>query len=923
MMAVKRMLAGQAVPAAAIHFLLPNDLPSRLPLPESTGRDPGKATLELVMTSLARQRTDRLSQAVANAPASSVQLIERWLKAGHDLEQLQPAGLRELALDWTAYLAERNCASPAMATRQRHAVYGEGAVKWFQRLLIVGFGAEHWEWWLDLGSAVGAAEEVTVCLPRCSDLREERLWLGSWEQRLVVPAESVDSGNTVEFPAGRFFASRGARSLAAALREAMDRRANEASHTIRVGLLDGSGGHLARELAVGFERDQVPYADGFGRKRNTSEEARSWQSWLQWEENRELPAWFTFVENSPGMMDLLPRDGVKQVRDVAMESGFDQLEWVISWLSTDPDPLRQSLGEALEKFPRLPESSSLHNFLEATSATAQQAGWEWRIQPIQRGVPERLGEELLCERRDFLRWLAAVADVPERFRSELGSEVFARIELLRPGQGELREWDLLILTGLAEGQWPSDPVEAPFVGDAPLQAINEQLMDAQVGAILQGDQGEGHEALPQGRGWFLTADGRRRIEQLRLAELGGASEIWYATTLAEELEPEVPVEPGAYFLEAWSRHLDQPFTETALAELRVETDRLAAAHLERHSETVNGLEAVREAFNARRDRHTPFGPYDCALTKAPAEALNPSASRWDRVVASPGEIWFRDVLGLPGVPDRFEEGVRNGLVLGVWQHRWAALIPGRPGQLLPIPALDEALGRIDRASGQHYRRGEETAAMLASPLGAEWISFWEEAKARARTGAERTLAIAGELQMTRIATEWWLPRNLVLETAGALPVRGKLDLLLATAQNEDQPAGDLACIDYKNWTGGPIGDPLPHGLQLFLYGEALASLEQSGEVRVFAILRDGTEYEIPKNFGNRPSQALLEALAKLGSTLRLGMMEPKSPRFAPPADLPVAILPIGFSQLFDRWKLTHPMLTRASAKALAHLEASP
>jgi len=903
-MLAKRLIAEAGLPTVGLHFILPYDLAAWMP--GSRAEEPEAAVLELILATAARDIDHPIARSIANAPGPAFQLLERWVRTGRSLDGLPSAPLRRVAADWEARITQTGWQTPAHKERLWFEQARHSDTPRFAAVLLLGFGAEHWERWCALAAFVRQARSSIVCMPRCSDLIEERLWLGGWEEWLGRPAHSIDTGTGVGFSAVRFFAARSARTVAAALREAMDRRAQQASHRMRVGVLDGARGDVARELAVGFDDERIPYSDGFGRLQGGLPEAGGWQCWLKWEAERDWQIWLDLVESTPVLAEALPPESLTRARQAAVDTGFDRLDWIAVWLVNRPSETDQIIGTALADFPLLPARATLAVMLDTTRRLFRMAGWEWLDDWLGDLVPEA-AHGWPVHRRDYLRWLESRLIAPVRTRSDHGGEVFARIELLRPGQGELREWDLLILTGLSEGDWPADPVEAPYLGDAPLQALNETLIRSQGSLVRQGSQGEGHEVLPPEFAWVLTAEGRRRLEQQRLAELPGALEVWYATTLAEETEPEVPVEPGAYFLAAWRRHRDRAFDEEALATMRYETEQLARNRLGREEETV--VTAVRTAYSARRDDQLPFGEFECALSRPPETPLQLTPSRWEKLVQSPGDIWFCEGLDLPRASERFDYGVRTGRTLGSWRHRFAAAIAPERAKPVPLPEDVAALEAVDRRAGRMREEAARALASLDARLPIAWVSFWEEALAQARRGMVAALELARARGARWIATEWPLPET-ALDEDQLLRVRGNLDLIAARDWPEPGPRGELLCFDYKTWKNNK-GEPLPPGLQLFLYGRALE--RRTGIVpTVLAVLVDGECLEIPRAFANRPPAELLEALTAIARNARLGILEPRSWQYSIPPVLPIAVLRIGAAVLLRKWERTHPNLVKGT-----------
>jgi len=913
---VKDWLAREKIPVVGVKFWTLRDLRDGMAT-EREAMPFERETLELALAAAAESLATPLAKTVSMQPAPVMRLLERWVRAGHSLAAIEPPSLAEVATRWQTLLSTAGLASPA--ARELHWLRSalDSPEKIQGRYYLVGFGAENWEHWALLAGLALRAESFDLAIPRVGmDCAEsERLWLGNWEALLNAASQPL-AGHEID-PARkvRFFAAQNHSHLAAALWTALNTSMGE-HEKLRVGVVDGSGGVFAGHLGAVLRDAGVPHWDGFGRLAAGERESADWQAWLAWENDRTLEAFVSLMKELPGVFGEA-RNSTRLIENAMTESGLEDFAWLTIWLVSRDDLMQTAFGNKMRDFPMLPERATLSEMHAATSRIFEVCGWKPRHDMLKRVAHANFCETTVS-RVTFLRWLTDSLASWAFTTPEIGQAMFANIALLPPGGAELAEWDILILAGLAEGEWPQPIVETLFLGDATLAAWNAKSLAARRATKREGPQGSGHEILQPGFAWMPTASELRRIEQKRVEDLPGAASLWYAVTLSEEKEPETPLEPSHYFLEAWQRAKSIGQAPEHLEDIRAGTIALIPAVQTRpHA-------AVHAAWCLRRDVMQAFGEYDCGMSRPPAAFPSLAGSRWEAAVEYPQSIWFEKMLGLDsGLESSLREGLLGHRLLGTWNHRFAATAfrSSDAAKFAPIPDRHEAFSRMEDSIQRLTHEMQQVVQQLQLDRPpAEWRAFLQEVSVQAKTLVAAAHATISEGFYHHVAVEWNLPdESTFLIGDTPFPMRGRLDLVAAEALKDGHPSGAVLVVDYKSKMDFAPGTQLPLGIQLLLYRESLNALPEA-TTTAGLVLRTGIFKALESTLANRPVEQILQGLAKIRTDGVLGVAGKIDPRRKFSISAPVAMVPIAASIAEARWALTHPLLTRSKKPIKGSLE---
>lgn len=933
---LKGRLVEEHTACAGLAFWTPADCRSRL-LARSGGssRVAPREWIRLLLAIAAVQHPATPSaESVARDPSDLAAAMEQAGAGGWSPADLEWPGLQPALAHVAAALEATSLSWPHVVDRDLQAGVRQPFI---QELLVLGFTGQQWPLWPLLQAAVAASWNATVCLsePRDTTLNLDGPWIGSWEEAYSAAetvadaasgaapcaelAEQLELSPQPEAQAGapppiEFRVGRDIREQAeAAVVQAMVFLADTAAS--RVGIVVPSRGALAREIAALLAAQGIPHHDSLGHDAAPLALLEPWRAWLHMQAEPTLAAGLNFLRLYPQAAAPLGWMAVARCCDrVVNEVLAPALPLIAAALrsSAATEDEIQSVG-ALERLLLLPDSAPFSDLLRATSDAFERLEWQAAQELLARTeVPGGAWRAQPCPRHAFLRWLRETTEPFTTAREEIGAHPYARVQLLTYMQAEGPTWSHLVLTGLNENQWPLRERPNPFLPDTQIAAWNRR-------ALGRGRQGEGHTVVRPPHTLMLDTAARRTVALRHVINLIESTSVAVAVTnsLVDDTDPDRRLAPSEILTRLYYLRHRAPLTDEILDRLRDQT----AAWLQTTPPLRPGLrDATAEedqtivAYRARRNPGRPFGEYECAFTSPPGEPLILSCKEWEQALQWPAACWMKHALGIENTT-RDPAPHHHQLALGTWVHRWLSPAghAGKPGAWKTFPRGGEWLLSVDAAAEGTRRQVEAAYRAAGTTLPEWWIALWEEARGTARHIAAELEQIQG---WPRIATEWSLPRKLIvtLPDGSRMPLRGRMDLLLADGDPRGEAQPNYWVVDYKTGNDTPLqanrlGQQLVKGksLQICLYALARAHLGAADVTASLVSLYTRMEPQVRLSDLRNPSlNAFWQELACMQASGVFGMLEPLRPEYGFAPDHPLATLAIDIDILEEKWALTHP-----------------
>jgi hypothetical protein len=540
----------------------------------------------------------------------------------------------------------------------------------------------------------------------------------------------------------------------------------------------------------------------------------------------------------------------------------------------------------------LDDSATVADHASRTADALSALGWRERAAEVRR-MTHPLGQlSIPVPRTAWLRWLESGSDDFTRTRAPGAGEHFARVRLMRHDDATPLCPDRVVLCGLVEGEWPPVESASGFGSDPTRDRLNHD-------ALRDSPDGAGVRVLAPGRAWLPGAADRRRAALRQLTDLvENAREVTFSTRLPGGGGAQ-SAGPSVFFLRACHARTGKVPGDADLQVLALESDAWLAASGPGAEVCPPAPEvSVGAVFRRRRDASLPFGPHEFALNKPPQEPIGIGASDWDRFVTQPATLWLAALLGIRARRPSGEDISHK--VRGTLAHRWLARA------LRECPS-NEAAGIREAAAAA---REAMESALAPHPVPLAWESVRRAAFADA-------LDLLREFQSghhpeagSGIFPEHTLPDGVLWKSPSGehLPVRGRVDLLVAPcdAEGPDWNAAACALFDFKTGSSAAIEFTKGRGLQLGIYALALEVLGAAA-VRLQLITPNGPLPAEPRTLADvHASDGVWSGLAHAASTGVFGMLEALRDEHAYTPALPIATTRIPADVLRAKWDLTHP-----------------
>lgn len=833
--------------------------------------------LHLLLATVADRHADApVAHSVALDPSALLRALDTVTAAGWSFAELAGNGLHVLLDEFSATLRAAQLQTAQQADQWLAAHPGQPLI---DSLLVVGFTGAHWPQRHLLEAAVRMARAATVCLAPPHD----HDWLASW-RAATKPLPATPTRAQPVIHVGENLRGQAQAVVAQTIAFLAD------DACARLAIVVPGRGALAREIAAQLTALELPHYDGIGHYVAPPPDNVAWRAWLDFQQHGRLAAVYELLRHWPAAATRLPAPlaAVERVLDNAFnELLVDDVAVIAAHLSQRDTAESHAIGEALNRFDRLPARAPLMQFIERAVAALAALELTGRAGLIRDRAQTLAHSAALPVRREtFLRWLDECAAGRQRRRDEAGNHPYARVHLLPYAEAAGQTWSHVILTGLNEDEWPPAVEATGFLTEKLIAHLNQRAhatgQPLCVGPAEQRTHAE------------------RAFEQLIASAEAGACLTAATGSETEPTRHRIASEPlarrlGDVKLETLRERTMTWLAQSATVEPRAVPDEAARA-------------ATRRAFDARRDETAKFGGYEFALDRPPRAPLTLPCKEWERALRDPGSVFLKRVLGVEP-PRGVTDEDRWALATGTWIHRWLrhAADPAGARAFVRMPATEELMRALRDAAHATRRDAARAFDGAGRALPQWWAAGWAEALWKAKQCAAMLPA------WPWLAAEWNLPEGVAakLPDGGALRLKGRIDLLLA--QQNGIENGTLWVLDFKSGrtktrlSAGNLAKG--EGVQIALYALAL---QARGAAAVTAnVVRPGEPVE------EGLTQAAVAGATSVWQTLAamqdrgvFGMNGELRPEFGVPRVYPLATLAVDDETLATKWALTHPQLAR-------------
>ncbi len=945
----RAQLLERGIPLLGIHFFSPAQLREelfrdgemRLPLREHL-----RLLLSIAAEKCAREGSGTVAPAVARAPDPLLRAIDKLGSAGWNFAEESSTEMREIAARFEALVAA--CGFTFIHDADRAAVFA--SVR-FNNLLIAGFDGAHWSHWPLLLAATKAARRATVVLtdPRDEARDLDATWIGSWEQAfgaaIPIDAEEAEekeqlslfaSGpltvtDEVHFLVGRDTTEQAEAIAALAAKFLVDGRCR------RIGILFPETGALPRLVAGALQRARIAHHDTLAHFVPGPCEDRAWYAWLDLQGSQRLQPLLAFLQAHPESLTAfrgLTSDQVERILRRALDDILiDDLEVLRELCRSRTDAADAgAVANGLSAIRILPATATLAQFLHDTREIFAQLGWAERWSEVQRvSSAWSAGVDLPFTRAIYLRWLSEITSSFAPVRDEIGDHPYSRVQLLLYPQAVDQDWSHLIFCGLNEGAWPPRGAAAAFLGDEELAELNARAQGLNRRAQQQGNQGEGHTTVQQGKSLCLGSSEQREIAARHFSALVELAEVGLgvAANLFDESAPTRVANPSEFFTRLYFSARGDALSQTTFAALQEKTRDWLRPARGGDGPADSDIRQTRVAYDSRRTL-APAGEYEFALREPLSRRVTISATAWESAMSASALVWLKAYLGVEPTDD----GERSALATGQWVHRWLGAISGEPSEnrFAAMPAPNEFQPLI-RAEAEQFR--EKVRSLLKScgrTIPDWWHSGWTNAAYLADCFGGKLASVSG---WQELGTEWRLhAAKVTLREHAELSFNGRADLILARGGMDAASLDrrELWVIDYKTGnkktlrpsrckTDEELSEKLGkklrcgEGIQLALYALALQS---AGALDVgISLLSPTLSLEEPQLRAEAiaAQTEFWRELARMRTTGIFGMRGEIRSDFSFSGDYPLATLSIEKELLEAKWALTHPAFAHRAEEA--------
>lgn len=928
--ALRGLLARDGVALAGIHFWTPNDARRFLVGHCGGGRVADRETIHLLLSSAAasafQAHPDWVSAAaVSREPEALAQSLDRLADAGWNFDELGNDELREVGRSFAELLTSNGLGLVQDRDFASANACRNSPVKAFQSVLVAGFHGSHWPDWPVLEAMAHLADEVVISArqPRNDGVGLDEIWINSWEliagspemlssDRLVQDnpcyayAEALWTGTTpaptVMSPLRALVATDLHGQARAAVLQAKAWLGTPGAD--RIGIFVPSIGALAREVASAFEAEGILFWNDLGTPCPGFCEGAAWRAFMAFLAHptaESLQSVFDAGAKPPVLSGSVFKRSRQLLRGARVSSFSEKLSHLSDVISAAPDAASKEFGEFLKSLPLLPEESTLGEFTALFLTLLDQWGWSENRSLWERETSAVDLSAVKISRVAFLRWVKEHGQTMSRYAGESGNHPYAKVVLTSYIRADGQPWSHAICLGLNEGHFPPPYSDSAFLGEDTIRKLNARVQRLNDSSLTT-DEGAGQTVLPNHGLLLGPVEERWSMQQALVGVLEQAESATVMISLSDETNPGMPLRPGEYFIRLAEAVTGMLVTEERLASIAksFRADDIAAL----------AVDAVRHAYDERRNEHAPFNEFSFAFKKGHVANIHLGASSWESMLSYPAQNWARAALRI------YFENENSDLpwsqTEGVWAHAW--LSHGHAGNAVCAGRkADHFTSCVLSGSAAHLRSAADRFKCSVDALPRWWMAAYVVARRMALRLAKALDQVCPD-KWPAFVMEYELPKGIEARVGDvSITTGGRIDLIFFDRAGGSvidilKSGGSAWLIDFKTGKHSRLsakklaaGD----GMQLGL--NALALQQLNAKDVALTLQKPGDDLVQQLSLADVTNQIPLWTwVSGLQATGIFGQLEQVRGEFSRGACFPLATLPIPQHVLESKWALTHP-----------------
>lgn len=917
---IKEHLLKNDIPVLGVRFLTPGTLRHHLLNSYKYSETLElRENLHLLMKVVARELgANPVAQAAEIEPDQFVRLADLIEMTGWDASVINNIHAKTLI---EKYIEKKNHCGLVTGERMTNRLYEESSsdpYPAFSDLLVFGFRSKHWSSYKLLLSAVRSSNPATVCLLTQDSTRViDQGWLGSWEEEFgpserIVPASEEKPYSYLSYyfddpsPEKRNVETNQLPEIYIAediLREAevIVARIAQALATedlVRLGVVfPNQTSSIAREVSRLLEEEEIAHYNHLGYLGGSHIRQQLFESWVAWQSTPRLAKFLVFLDQlvNEGLLTFLQFNSFNKHAQRALQNILtDELPIILSYLKCGR--WDASIEVLLNEWILLPEEALFSEYIMLSQNALVQIAWPEDIELVkQRAGPLLESLENRIKKSDFLAWLSSITKPLGRVASYIGEHKYSLIHLITEEEAILQTWSHLILSGLNQGEWPSEKPQVIFLNDARIAELNQE-------SLIQGNQGEGHLAIKQGLSLLASSTDQYAIGKNNFITLLGApSKKLILTAHAKDPTKSKDV-PISEFLEKTYWISEGHLLDAVSIDLICKnTQQWIEGYSSKNYLNHPPIKEIVRAYNARRDGNKPFDEYSFCFKESNKDAFNLPAKVWEDVLTTPERAWFNHILGVRKSEIPLGKSL-HALAKGTWIHSWLTLDTHYGAK--KISTADWAMHVSDNADGV-FRSVERSFSHANRSVPDIWKANWHEAR---RTAVNLCHSLSSISDILYLFSEYTIPE--VVSKVVEIPLKGRIDLIAYGISHLEDKSHPLWIIDFKTGSSGALSQNRLKkgiGLQLALY--ALAFNFGGFDDIDLSIVQAHTT--LSKQIHLREvleCRELLDAINLIYQTGKLGLRESMERSYGGGYSFPLSTLKIESDVIKNKFRLTHPSL---------------
>lgn len=918
---IKEFLLKNRIPILGIRFMTPGTLRHHLlNTYQYSEMLELRENLHLLMKVVAKRLdTNLVAKSAEVDPEQFVRLADLIETTGWDTDIIDNVNVRKLIEE---YLKEQNRCGLVTAEKMSNKLYHRSNFcpeLAFSSIMVFGFRSKHWSSYKMLLTAIRSSIKATVCLfTQDSSRLIDQAWLGSWEQEFGSSKRIFTVSEDKPFSYLSYYFDdialernvlqtnqlpeiyiaedilREAEVIVAKIAQAL---AEE--EVFRLGVVFPSQTSLlAREVSRLLEHEEIAHYNHLGYFGGSNVKQQIFESWIHWQNTPRLQGFLNFLDQLVNE-ELLPFSQFslcKRQTQLALQNILtDELPVIFSYLKCT---LSDSEVDAIiGQWVLLPEEASFNEYIILSQPAFETMAWPADIELVkQRGgtLLNNLKEPI--KKSDFLIWLKSITKPLGRIANYFGTHPYSLVHLITEEEAILQTWSHLILSGLNQGEWPSNKPQVIFLDDNRIAELNQN-------SLIQGNQGEGHLTIKPGLSLLPSSNDQYAINKNNFITLLRApSKKLILTAHTKDPKNFKDTLISEFFERTYWISEGTLLDTTSIKLIYKKTEQWTRAYRFRDLNVLLRKDAVLHAFNQRRNPDTPFDAYSFCFKKTNKEAFNLPAKVWEDMLTNPERAWFQYILGVKKNEVALGKSL-NALAKGTWIHSWLTLDTHYAGKRL---STAEWSAFINNNANTVFEAIERSFSQLNRRLPDIWRANWYEAK---RIAINLCHSLSSMSNTHYFFSEYTIPEI----SSGVLdiPLRGRIDLIVYPIRDLENKSHPLWIIDFKTGSSGTLTqNKLKRGigLQLALYALAL-KVEGFHDINLSIVQPHSTLSKQIDINEVLECNDLLNTINLIYQTGKVGLRESMDKFYGRASILPLSTLKIESDIIKKKWNLTHPSLS--------------